>query len=169
MVYCLNKDCPFRDCENHVSKCKVGFTYTFVDFAGVCRRYITYRVEEVTKMKDKQCKDCKWLDMSREKTVIGYPCTNFNRKRYGKYKRDVIRTSDMKFPTNKACKTGFEPREEKNCSTCIENEESVCIYDCSKHSHWKGCPNKHNCCPTGCELFRHDCKFGMTKYVGCQG
>lgn len=59
--------------------------------------------------------------------------------------------------------------KEKDCSTCIRNEESVCIYNCNNHSHWKGCPNNRNCCPTGCELFRHDCKFGMTKVVECQG
>lgn len=57
----------------------------------------------------------------------------------------------------------------KNCSTCIENSEYVCIYECNNHSRWRGCPNEHNCCPTGCELYRDDCKFGLSKNIDCQG
>ena len=52
----------------------------------------------------KQCKDCKWLDMSK-KTSVGYPCKNTNRLTYGG------KLSHLKAPTTPACKTGFEPKE----------------------------------------------------------
>lgn len=55
----------------------------------------------------KQCKDCKWLDMSK-KTSVGYPCKNTNRLTYGG------KLSHLKAPTTPACKTGFEPRNEQH-------------------------------------------------------
>ena len=55
----------------------------------------------------KQCKDCKWLDMSK-KTSVGYPCKNTNRLMYGG------KLSHLKAPTTPACKTGFEPKEVQN-------------------------------------------------------
>lgn len=51
----------------------------------------------------RQCKDCKWLDMSK-KTSVGYPCKNTNRLTYGG------KLSHLKAPTTPACKTGFEQR-----------------------------------------------------------
>lgn len=58
---------------------------------------------------------------------------------------------------------------EKTCDTCIENNPAVCIYECSNHTKWKGCPNDHNCCPTGCELYGEDCYFGRVKNKEFQG
>lgn len=57
-----------------------------------------------------QCKDCKYLDFS-QRTSVGYVCTNSNR---------LMRTpqgphkplNHLKSPTTKACKSGFEPRED---------------------------------------------------------
>lgn len=60
-------------------------------------------------------------------------------------------------------------KEKKSCDTCIENDEFVCIYKCNNCSHWRGCLNNHKCYPTGCELFRDDCRFGLSKNIECQG
>lgn len=62
-----------------------------------------------------QCKDCKWLDMTK-KTSVGYLCTNTTRKMYGAYQHGRhlsnlgVPISRLKAPTTPACKTGFEPK-----------------------------------------------------------
>lgn len=45
ITYCINKQCPFKDCERHPSKineaCRNGKGYVSVaSFDGTCRRYI---------------------------------------------------------------------------------------------------------------------------------
>ena len=46
MTYCVNAECPFKDCERH--SCHIDKKWQFVSLAafdGVCRRYIDYLVE----------------------------------------------------------------------------------------------------------------------------
>lgn len=50
ITYCVNSDCPFKDCERHLSKIaeaqKEGKSYVSVaNYDGVCREYIGYLVE----------------------------------------------------------------------------------------------------------------------------
>ena len=52
ITYCDNKDCPFKKCERHPSKiaeaCINGKGYVYVaNYGGVCRKYISYLVDEV--------------------------------------------------------------------------------------------------------------------------
>ena len=56
----------------------------------------------------RRCRDCAYLDWDH-KTSVGYPCLNFNRRRYGK--GDVVRTSDMKRASDYACSTGFKAKD----------------------------------------------------------
>lgn len=54
----------------------------------------------------KHCRDCRHLDLE-QKSSIGCVCTNNNRKR--PVKKNL---GHIKQPSARACKTGFEPREE---------------------------------------------------------
>lgn len=48
MTYCVNTDCPLRDCERHPEKLKllpVNVVVNVADLGGVCDRYIGYLVE----------------------------------------------------------------------------------------------------------------------------
>jgi hypothetical protein len=52
MTYCINKNCPFEDCERHPNK--INTTYvngkdyvSIANFDSVCRRYISHIVDEV--------------------------------------------------------------------------------------------------------------------------
>lgn len=56
-----------------------------------------------------QCKDCKWLDMTK-RTSVGYLCTNTTRTMYSACQQKSL-TSLLKPPTAPACKTGFEPKD----------------------------------------------------------
>lgn len=49
-TYCMNKDCPFDDCDKHAIQLegKEG-KYTFANLYSVCRRYISWLVDEVKK------------------------------------------------------------------------------------------------------------------------
>lgn len=52
ITYCVNSQCPFKDCERHLSKvseaCIQGRGYVSVaSFDGVCRRYISHLVDEI--------------------------------------------------------------------------------------------------------------------------
>ena len=64
-----------------------------------------------------QCKHCKHLDLE-QKTSVGCLCTNTERKMNKTYRRSSsslgadIPTSRLKMPTQNACKTGFEPKDE---------------------------------------------------------
>lgn len=54
ITYCLNKDCPFKKCERHYSKASraalIGRGYVSVaDYSGVCREYIDYIVDKVSR------------------------------------------------------------------------------------------------------------------------
>ena len=55
------------------------------------------------------CRDCKWLDMD-QKTSVGYVCVNKNRKmvEMSGGRRNL---SHLKYPSTRACKTGFELKE----------------------------------------------------------
>ena len=51
ITYCINGQCPFKDCERHPSKISKaaiqGAEYVSVaNFDGVCRRYISNLVDE---------------------------------------------------------------------------------------------------------------------------
>lgn len=59
-----------------------------------------------------KCKDCKYLDLS-QRTRSGFcVCTNNNRKMYSKW-GNCRTLSQLKAPSQNACKTGFEPRVEE--------------------------------------------------------
>ena len=49
MVYCRNNQCPFKDCDKHISKAKNLYEVYIADFDGVCRRYIGWLLKEVDK------------------------------------------------------------------------------------------------------------------------
>ena len=54
ITYCGNKDCPFEECERHPGKiaeaARQGRGYVSVaSFAGVCRKYIGYLVDEAAR------------------------------------------------------------------------------------------------------------------------
>ena len=58
ITYCVNSACPFKDCERHSSKisdaCIKGKGYVSVaNFDGVCRRYISHIVDEITSTQQK--------------------------------------------------------------------------------------------------------------------
>ena len=51
ITYCINKQCPFKECERHLSKiseaCINGRGYVSVaNLDGVCRKYIAYLADE---------------------------------------------------------------------------------------------------------------------------
>lgn len=51
ITYCINKQCPFEECERHPGKiaeaAMKGRGYVSVaNFDGVCRKYIGYLVDE---------------------------------------------------------------------------------------------------------------------------
>ena len=50
MTYCMNRDCPFKDCERHSDNLLkfAGDETIYVsiaDFGGTCRRYIEHLVK----------------------------------------------------------------------------------------------------------------------------
>lgn len=50
ITYCCYAECPFKDCERHLSKVTESGRAQAVwmaDFAPTCRRYIAHVVEEV--------------------------------------------------------------------------------------------------------------------------
>lgn len=52
ITYCVNSACPYGDCYKHLTKVKdiedKNGHVNIADFSGVCRRYISYLVEELT-------------------------------------------------------------------------------------------------------------------------
>ena len=47
-TYCINTECPFKDCDRHLSKIQSGTGYVSIaNFDGVCERYIGYLVDEL--------------------------------------------------------------------------------------------------------------------------
>ena len=50
------------------------------------------------------CKECKWL--CGEVKSVGIRCMNQNRR------RNPSPTSDFRAPSSRACKTGYEPKED---------------------------------------------------------
>lgn len=54
ITYCANAQCPFNDCERHLSKASEAaiFGRGYVSMAnldGVCKRYIRHLVDEAEK------------------------------------------------------------------------------------------------------------------------
>lgn len=50
MTYCVNRECTFEDCENHLKNVKGEremFWVYLADFDATCRRYIAWLAEEV--------------------------------------------------------------------------------------------------------------------------
>lgn len=47
ITYCINNECPFKDCERHLDRVKGCDGYISVAaLDGVCRRYLSHLVEE---------------------------------------------------------------------------------------------------------------------------
>ncbi len=49
-TYCCNGNCPFKDCNKHLSqllKLKREGTVNVASLDGVCKRYIGYLVDEI--------------------------------------------------------------------------------------------------------------------------
>lgn len=48
ITYCVNIDCPFKNCEKHHTKLKgkIG-AVSIADFGGTCREYMSYLVEMI--------------------------------------------------------------------------------------------------------------------------
>lgn len=51
ITYCYNPDCPFKKCERHFSKisdaaCNGKDYISVANYGGVCRKYISYLVDE---------------------------------------------------------------------------------------------------------------------------
>lgn len=50
MTYCINKDCPFKDCETHPLQLEGQHGERwFANLDSVCKRYIQYLYKEVCK------------------------------------------------------------------------------------------------------------------------
>lgn len=52
IVYCTCRECPWSDCERHLSRLKGRNEKTWVSVAnmgGVCRRYIDWLVERTNR------------------------------------------------------------------------------------------------------------------------
>lgn len=77
---CTNAGCPFNDCERHIAHCKEGATYTFVNFAGICRRYISSLVDGKLKSSDLIKKEVatKRLKVADSKRLIGNNNVSYN-------------------------------------------------------------------------------------------
>lgn len=49
-TYCINNDCPFKDCDKHLSQSKIKKGIIKVaNFDGVCKRYLSYLLEVAMK------------------------------------------------------------------------------------------------------------------------
>ena len=50
ITYCINNQCPFKECERHLSKIseayidKKGYV-SVANYDGMCRKYISYLVD----------------------------------------------------------------------------------------------------------------------------
>lgn len=52
VTYCDNAECPFKDCESHIvhtKKFPVGTMVSLANYAGTCRQYIGWLVNEASK------------------------------------------------------------------------------------------------------------------------
>ena len=63
MTYCINSECPFRDCEKHLTKSRGKGKVYVANYYGVCRRYITWVLKEVEQMNKI---DTDWLSKAIE-------------------------------------------------------------------------------------------------------
>lgn len=46
ITYCLNADCPYKDCERNAERLKGQHGIaSFANFGGVCRKYLYYLIE----------------------------------------------------------------------------------------------------------------------------
>ena len=45
ITYCVNAQCPFKDCERHISKAGSGLV-SVASLDGVCRRYLVQILKE---------------------------------------------------------------------------------------------------------------------------
>lgn len=61
VTYCSNASCPFEDCEHHLTRLtsstwkplirRDSRYVSIADYSGICRRYIGYLVDYITKGK----------------------------------------------------------------------------------------------------------------------
>lgn len=47
ITYCINSNCPFKDCERHFEHSKkIKGMISIASLDGVCRRYLNFLLEE---------------------------------------------------------------------------------------------------------------------------
>ena len=49
LTYCLEPDCPFKDCERHCSRAPKEVPISIAKLSRVCRRYIDQVIDEIEK------------------------------------------------------------------------------------------------------------------------
>lgn len=49
MEYCVNRACPFKECQHHLSHAPHGFMVTVCALDKTCRQYIGWLVEEAAR------------------------------------------------------------------------------------------------------------------------
>ena len=54
ITYCMNKDCPFKDCERHLTNAPLNMPVSMAWIDGTCRRYIGWVYDEL-KRKEGRC------------------------------------------------------------------------------------------------------------------
>lgn len=52
ITYCLNPDCPFKDCERHSDKAPVGVPVSSAYLDRTCRRYMKWLLYEIERGHD---------------------------------------------------------------------------------------------------------------------
>ena len=86
------------------------------DIGIICEMAIIFleqRIKENNKKKILKCRDCKHLDMT-QKTRSGLcVCKNARRIVYPQYGKPTA-CDNLKAPSQNACRTGFEPREDQH-------------------------------------------------------
>lgn len=53
ITYCINAECPFKDCERHLRRAKSRFV-SVANYDGVCRRYIGHLLNELNEEDGKE-------------------------------------------------------------------------------------------------------------------
>lgn len=72
MVYCRNNQCPFKDCDKHISKAKNLYEVYVANFDGVCRRYISWLLDEIDKenyIMSEKCGNCRYCRIDKDTNI----------------------------------------------------------------------------------------------------
>lgn len=51
ITYCMNKNCPHKDCMRHLVHAPISTPVSMAWFDGTCRRYIGGLVDEIEQMR----------------------------------------------------------------------------------------------------------------------